>query len=144
MLVPMSMRIMARLAALAVLLALSACANIGAAIPASSADVSRAAVRPGEGFRMMAEFHGTLRADPRSGCLWLEGEAGQPSAQLLLQGDSYGVDFSDNPATVRDGDTVVATVGQPVVGGGGFTTNVQGVEGCPIDASTFLGHFGNP
>lgn len=126
------------------LIALTACAGDGENTPSTSADVSRAAVRDGGVSRMLAGFHGTLRADPESGCLWLEGESGQPTAQLLLQGDSYRVDFSDYPATVRNGDAVVATVGQQVDGGGGYTTRVQGVAGCPVDASTFLGYFPNP
>jgi hypothetical protein len=93
---------------------------------------------------MLAAFFGTLRADPKSGCLWLEGDSGNPTAQLLLQGNSYRVEFSDSPATVRNGDDVVATVGQRVEVGGGFTDSVKGVEGCPAAAGTVLGYFGNP
>lgn len=101
-------------------------------------------MRDGGSIRMLAALPGTLRADRKTGCLWLEGEAGKPTAQLLLQGDSYRVDFSDSPPTVRDGDDVVATVGQQVEVGGGHTARVQGVEGCPVGASTFLGYFDGP
>lgn len=100
-----------------------------------------AAVRPTGELRMQALGTGTLRADPATGCLWLETEAGKPTMQLLLQGESYRVDFSTSPASIIDGETVVARVDERVEVGGGFTDRVQGVEGCPVTAGTYLGYF---
>lgn len=90
---------------------------------------------------MQALATGTLRVDPATGCLWLESEPGKPTMQLLLQGESYRVDFSTAPATIRDGDTVVARADERVEVGGGFTHRVHGVEGCPVTAGTYLGYF---
>lgn len=103
--------------------------------------VEKAAVRPAGEFRMQALATGTLRADPATGCLWLETEEGKPTLQLLLQGESYRVDFSTSPPSVLDGDTVVARVGERVEVGGGFTDRVRGVEGCPVTPGAFLGYF---
>lgn len=130
-----------RLMVLPALLALlAACAAAGADGSPASDDVSRAAVRDGGDIRRLAAASGTLRADPNTGCLWLEREDGKPTAQLLLQGEDYKVDFSQSPATVLAGDTVVATVGKRVEVGGGYTKRVEGVERCPV-AGTFLGYF---
>lgn len=107
-----------------------------------AADIGRAAVRPTGEFRMQALARSmTLRADAVSGCLWLEREDGTPAAQLLLQGDSYRVDFSASPVSVLDGNAVVARVGDVVDVGGGFTQRVDPVKGCPVAAGTFLGYF---
>lgn len=122
-------------------LAASGCGGGYAVTGSEEPDVSRAAVRAEGELRMMALGTGTLRADPATGCLWLEREDGKPTAQLLLQGDDYAVDFSQSPARVLDGDSVVATVGERVSVGGGFTDRVEGVPGCPVSAGTYLGHL---
>lgn len=89
---------------------------------------------------MEALILGTLRAESSTGCLWLEGEGGEQLTQLLLQGD-YRVDFSQDPAAVFDGDSVAARVGDRVDVAGGFTEPVDGVEGCPATAATWLGYL---
>jgi hypothetical protein len=125
----------------ALLVSLAAC---GESPPSGSAsdDVSRAAVRSSNGINMLALKMGVLRADAESGCLWLEGETGEPTGQLLLQGDSYSVNFADSPPTVRDGDEVVAAVGEQVQVGGGYTDRVQVVPNCPAGGGRgFLGRF---
>lgn len=103
--------------------------------------VSQAAVRPSGQFRMQALATGTLRADPTTGCLWLEREDGKPTGQLLLQGEDYSVDFSQSPAAIRLDGVVVARVGERIEVGGGFTNREEGVEGCPVTAGPFLGYF---
>lgn len=90
---------------------------------------------------MDALAFGTLRADAATGCLWLEGPDGEPTGELLLQGDSYRVDFAASPAAVLDGDELVARVGDKVEVGGGSTDEFSGVEGCPVHGGIFLGHF---
>lgn len=90
---------------------------------------------------MEASAFGTLRADAATGCLWLEGAGGAPTVQLLLQGDSYRVDFTQSPAAVLDGDKVVARAGADVQVGGGSTDEDSGVEGCPVSRGVFLGYF---
>lgn len=135
---------LAMLAPLAAAAALSGCGGGGETLAASTEPPSEretAAVRPAGEFRMQALGRGTLRADPDTGCLWLETEAGKPTKQLLLQGESYRVDFSTSPVSILDGETVVARVGEQVEVGGGFTERVQGVEGCPVTAGTYLGYF---
>ena len=127
----------------AISLALTGCGAFdGPADPGSDAmaGIDRAAVRPaGEG-RNEALASGILRADPKSGCLWLEQPDGSVGAQLLLQGEEYQVDFSDDPASVREEGDVVATVGDRVEVGGGYGTD-DGVRGCSVSAPTFLGYF---
>jgi hypothetical protein len=135
---------LAMLVSLAAVTLPSGCGGGDASIAASaesSSERAKAAVRPAGEVRMLALGTGTLRADPDTGCLWLETEAGKPTRQLLLQGESYRVDFSTSPASIRDGETVVARVGERVEVGGGFTERVRGVEGCPVTAGTFLGYF---
>lgn len=107
----------------------------------AASDITRAAVRPGGGVLMQAQARGTLRADPATGCLWLELESGTTSPQLLLQGAAYWVDFSTNPPVIMYGDDIVATVGEVVEVGGGYSELVQGVAGCPATGGTFLGYF---
>ena len=87
-------------------------------------------------------IRGTLRADPSTGCLWLEEQGGEPLTQLLIQGD-YRVDFSQAPVTVLDGETVAARVGERVNVGGGFVApgQVEVVQGCPAMTSAWLGYF---
>lgn len=112
-----------------------------ASVTTRDPSVAEAAVRPAGEARMEALAQGVLRADAESGCLWLEHEDGRPAAELLLHGESYRVDFSAAPASVLDGGTVVARAGELVEVTGGFTDRVEGVEGCPADADTFLGGF---
>lgn len=104
------------------------------------AGIDRAAVRPAGDGRNEALASGILRADPKSGCLWLEQPDGSVGAQLLLQGEEYRVDFSDEPATVREDGEVVAKVGDRVEVGGGFGAG-PGVPGCSVSAPAFLGYF---
>lgn len=61
--------------------------------------VSRAAVRPApaDGEYNEALAGGVLRADPATGCLWLQDPEGTATVQLLLQGESYSVDFDASP-----------------------------------------------
>lgn len=135
---------LAMLAPFAAAAVLSGCGGGGESLAVSaqpSSERETAAVRPAGEFRMQALGMGTLRADPETGCLWLETEAGKPTKQLLLQGESYRVDFSVSPAAILDGETVVARVGERVEVGGGFTQRVQGVTGCPVTAGTYLGYF---
>lgn len=137
--------------ALLVCLLSSACGGGDLALPSGttpsasaspSEDDARAtaAVRTGSDIRMQALARGVLGADATTGCLWLEGEDGR-SRELLLQGDSYRVDFSASPVVVRDADRVVAEVGSAVRLGGGFTDREPGVEGCPAEGGPFLGSF---
>lgn len=107
----------------------------------SPTDVEQAAVRPGSPVRHQALAFGVLRADSDTGCLWLEGPDGNASAQLLLQGESYSVDFDTSPAVVMDGNLIVARVGDHVRVGGGSTDKSAPVPGCPVTAPTFLGYF---
>jgi hypothetical protein len=111
----------------------------------SPSGVDRAAIRPPSEDRMQALLTGTLRADPATGCLWIEPGAGIAPVQLLIQGgDGYRVDFSTSPATVRDGEAVLATVGEVVELGGGATGREDdGVPGCPVTGPTLLGYFEN-
>lgn len=126
---------------LAVTVPLTACAGNGAVVaPESSNAVERAAVRPAEEAREEALAGGVLRADPESGCLWLEQPDGSVGSQLLLYGEEYRVDFSTSPASVRDGDDVVARIGEQVEVGGGSRAD-DGVAGCPVPAPSFLGYF---
>lgn len=127
---------------LAFLLPLTACGGDGSPTASTSATgVERAAVRPAGDGRDQALATGVLRADPNSGCLWLEQPDGSVGAQLLLYGNEYRVDFSSVPASIRDGDDVVARVGQPVEVGGGFGSTDDGVAGCPVAPPSFLGYF---
>lgn len=147
------MDVRAPAAALLACLLMSACGNGQAAsfavpaAPSNSADASptgdgraTAAVRPGNGMAMQAHARGVLRADATTGCLWLEGPDGV-GREVLLQGDSYRVDFDVSPVVIRDGERVVAEVGTAVDMGGGFTPRVDGVEGCPAEGGPFLGYF---
>lgn len=121
--------------ALLVALAVSGCAD------EQGAGVSRAAVVPADGTQMESAATGTLRADPSTGCLWLEGDNGDALTQLLLQGD-YQVDFSQSPPAILDGDSVVARAGERVELGGGQTPHVEDVKGCPVATDQpFLGYF---
>lgn len=63
--------------------------------------------------------------------------------ELLLQGgDGYRVDFSTSPAVIRDGETVLAKVGDVVgLGGGGTGRDSDGVAACPVSGPTSLGYF---
>ena len=97
-------------------------------------------MRPATNFYDQALARGILRADPRSGCLWLERPDGAVGTQLLLYGASYRVDFSTKPASIFDGDRVVARVGESVEVGGGVSAR-DGVKGCPVEATSFLGYF---
>lgn len=106
---------------------------------AERAEREMAAVRPGNGRAMQAGARGTLRADPATGCLWLEGEDGKPTMQLLLKGE-YRVDFSTSPPSVLEGDAVVARADARVVVGGGFTRLEEGVKGCPVTTGPFVGY----
>jgi hypothetical protein len=127
---------------LTLLLALPACGQ-EAAPPGLAPEeaVARAAVRPGDGSsRDQALASGVLRADPSTGCLWLEQEEGSGGSQLLLVGDDYRVNFSADPPEVLDGDDVVARVGEQVEVGGGAGT-VGGVPGCPFEGPIFFGYF---
>ena len=115
-------------------------ADVGAAEPS----VDRAAVRPdpADGVWREAQAVGVLRADPVTGCLWIEAPDAPGGMPLLLQGDSYRVDFDASPAAVLDGDTVVAKVGDQIdVGGGNAGPAEAGVEGCPVTGHIFLGSF---
>jgi hypothetical protein len=109
----------------------------------SPSPVERAAIRPPSESRMEAELTGTLNADPTTGCLWIDPGRGLMPIELLLQGgDGYRIDFSATPATIRDGETVLATVGEKVELGGGSTGREgDGVPGCPVSGPTFLGYF---
>lgn len=108
-----------------------------------AADVGRAAVRPApaDGAYEEALASGVLRADPRTGCLWLQDEAGTATVQLVLQGDAYRVDLAAAPPAVVDGDTVVGRVGDRIEVGGGVSESETGVEGCPVRTSVFVGYF---
>lgn len=109
----------------------------GAADP-SRDGVSRAAVITDDPLKKDAGLRGILRADPSTGCLWLDVGGGK-AAELLLQGAGYSVDFSTTPASVLDGDRVVATVGKRLDVGGGHTSR-PGVPGCPVTTGgAFLG-----
>lgn len=121
---------------------LTACSGHSTVDPGaeSMAGIERAAVRPAGDGREEALASGVLRADPKSGCLWLEQPDGSVGAQLLLYGEEYRVDFSTKPASIRDGDDVVARVGEQVEVGGGFGTD-DGVTDCPVSAPSFLGYF---
>ena len=126
---------------LAVTVPLTACAANGASMASESSNgVERAAVRPAGDGREEALASGVLRADPESGCLWLEQPDGSVGPQLLLYGEEYRVDFSTEPASIRDEDDVVARVGERVEVGGGFGAD-DGVAGCPVSAPSFLGYF---
>ena len=102
--------------------------------------VERAAIRPGDDSHDQAPAAGVLRADPKTGCLWLELDDGSAGTQLLLYGDDYRVDFSASPPEVLDGDDVLGRVGEKVEVGGGFGTN-GGVPGCPVTTPVFHGYF---
>lgn len=105
--------------------------------------VERAAIRPPSESRMEALLIGTLNADPTTGCLWIDPRRGLMPIEVLLQaGDGYRVDFSTTPAAIRDGDTVLATVGEEVeLGGGSIGREGDGVPGCPVSGPTWLGYF---
>lgn len=107
---------------------------------AAGEGVNFAAVRPGSGEGMDALAHGVLRANSGTGCIWLEGDDGQPIGQLLLQGD-YEVVFEDEPVIVRRDGEVVAEVGQQVQVAGGYSQATAGVEGCPVSTGVWLGRF---
>jgi len=113
---------------------------------AETAGVSRAAVRPApaDGNYQEALAKGVLRADPATGCLWLEQPAGGARTQLLLQGEQYSVDFGASPAVVLDGGNVVAVVGDVVEAGGGLSDDEAGVEGCPVRPRVYVGYFERP
>lgn len=113
---------------------------------ASPAVTERAAIRPPTKIRMQARLTGKLRADPATGCLWVEPEDGGRPTEVLLQGGSrYRVDFSTAPTTVLDGETILAKVGDVVELGGGFTGQPgSGVVDCPMaSGQPFLGYFSN-
>ena len=120
--------------------------TIGAPDTPATAELSRAAVRPApaDGVYEEALATGVLRADPATGCLWLEDQDGAPTVQLLLQGDAYRVDLAAAPMAVLDGEIVVALVGDRIEVGGGFTDRESGVEGCPVRPSVFVGYFTLP
>ena len=127
---------------LTVLLSVAGCSGDDDA-PSNASEASgveRAAVRPATDSYDQALARGVLRADPRSGCLWLEGPDGAVGTQLLLYGASYRVDFSTKPASIFDGDRVVARVGESVEVAGGVSAR-DGVKGCPVEATSFLGYF---
>ena len=107
--------------------------------PADAAGPERAAVRPATDSYDQAMALGVLRADPQSGCLWLEQAGGSVGVELLLYGEQYRVDFSTDPPSVLDGERVVARVGESVEVGGGMGPG--GVTGCPVQAPSFLGYF---
>ena len=137
-----AMKLRACLVLVLVPLLLAGCggADVGAAEPS----VDRAAVRPApaDGVWYEAQAVGVLRADPVTGCLWIEAPDGTFELPLLLQGDSYRVDFDASPAAVLDGDTVVAKVGEQIdVGGGNADPAEAGVDGCPVTGHIFLGYF---
>lgn len=74
-----------------------------------------------EGVHMEAATAGTLRADPDTGCVWLELENGNPLA--LVWYDELRVRFpEDGPAQVEDrAGTVYGVEGQTIeLGGGGI------------------------
>jgi hypothetical protein len=122
-------------------LLLSACGGQGGSSGfGQEGGVERAAVRPAGDGRDEALATGLLRADPKSGCLWLELEDGSAGTQLLLYGDAYRVNFGATPPEVLDGDDVVGRVGEQVEVGGGFGTN-EGVPGCPVPSPVFHGYF---
>jgi len=135
------MKLRACLVLLLVPLVLAGCGGLD--VGADEPSVDRAAVRPvPANGGMEARAVGVLRADPVTGCLWIETPDAPGEMPLLLQGDSYRVDVDASPAAVLDGDTVVAKVGEQIdVGGGNADPAEAGVEGCPVMGTIFLGYF---
>ena len=146
----------ARASVLALVLVGSACAAAG---PNDAPGVDRAAVRPADDGREEAEATGVLRAEPESGCLWLEQTDCQVGAQLLLDGNQYWMDFSTAPASVRDDGDVVARVGEQVEVGGRFaprtaskavlwrrlhSCDVSSASGGPVGAASHAPGSGIP
>ena len=125
-----------RLLPIVVVLLVAGCASGGGdTLGSAEPDVSRVSFVPAPEAAMQALLTGTLGGDPSTGCLWVEGPHRVP---LVIQHDTAVLDISAQPPVVRDGEEVLAALGDAVeVGGGHAGTSAPGCEDL---GPAFLGH----
>ena len=100
-------------------------------------DPGRAAVRTAARSTGDAQVAGTLRADPRSGCLWVEDAGGR--IPVLLAHPRYSVRLDSAPPAVVDDDNAVIDAGRAVRISGARGSGTDAVPGCAVPGPPFIG-----